>query len=65
MEAILVKVNNVSQTRAKLPSWTDDDPDDIIKDVQNGTNRVITELDCRNCKSDLEQNGGAVVELSS
>ncbi len=64
MKAILVKVNSVTQTRAKLPSWTDDDYDQIIRDVQNGIRRVITELDCEDCKKDLEQNGGAEVELS-
>lgn len=63
MKAVLVKVNSATQTRVKLPSWTDDDPDEIIRDVRNGGERVITDLDCRNCKRDLEQNDGAEVEL--
>lgn len=60
-KATLVKVNNVAQTRVKLPAWTDDDPDKMIKDVQNGHPRVITSIDCDNCKRDLEESNGAEV----
>lgn len=47
----------------KLPSWTSEDPDAIIDDVQKGTERVITTLDCEDCKADLEKNNGAVVRV--
>jgi hypothetical protein len=62
-KAILTKVNNKVQTHAKLPQWTQDSPDKIIKDVENGTPRVITQIDCEKCKSDLEENNGAEIKV--
>lgn len=62
-QAILMKINNKQQTRTKLPSWTSEDPDQIIKDVENGKPRIITTIDCKVCKEDLEKNNGAKVTV--
>ncbi len=64
-KAILTKVNDKPRTRAKLPAWTSEDPDEIIRDVEAGTERVITTLDCEGCKTDLEQFNAAVVRVEN
>ncbi len=64
-KAILTKVNDKPRVRTKLPQWTDENPDEIIKDVEAGNERVITTLDCDACKADLEKNNAAVVRVES
>jgi (p)ppGpp synthase/HD superfamily hydrolase len=64
-KAVLTKVNDKEQTRVKLPSWTSEDPDEIIAAVEKGKERTITTQDCDECKADLEKNNGAVVQVKT
>ncbi len=63
-QAILTKVSNEQQTRARLPAWTSEDPNEIISDVKKGKERVITTQDCDECKADLERGEAAVVRIA-
>ena len=66
-EAVLTKVIDQIKIKAKLPAWTDDDPEEIIADVKKGKSRLITTIDCYACKEDLEEDNAAevVVEVDT
>ncbi len=61
--AVLKEVKNNAKVRAKLPNWTSENPDVIIKDVNNGKPREITDFNVEACKADLERDNAAVVEI--
>lgn len=62
-KAVLTRVNDKDRVLAKLPEWTDDDPNEIVADVENGQERVITTSFCQNCKVELEKEGAADVRV--